>query len=201
MNHRSMEVLEAALETLRQSPADVGTLRLIARRPRVNEREILVEAALDVDEGLIGDNWRARGYRKTADGSAHPDMQINMMNARAAALIAGTEERWALAGDQLYVDLDLSGANLPPGTRLSIGSAVIEVTAEPHTGCKKFVARFGLDAMKFVNSPVGRELNLRGINAKVVRSGTIRTGDTVRKITGPLDGRHHVTGAIPRSVE
>jgi MOSC domain-containing protein YiiM len=143
---------------------------------------VLAEATLDVDEGLIGDNWRARGYRKHTDGSPHPDMQINMMNARAAALIAGTEERWALAGDQLYVDLDLSGANLPPGTRLSIGSAVLEVTAEPHTGCKKFVSRFGLDAMRFVNSPVGRELNLRGINAKVVRSGTIRVGDAVRKL-------------------
>lgn len=182
MTHQPMEVLQASLEMLRQSPADVGTLRLIARRPRVDQREVLAEATLDVDEGLVGDNWRARGYRKTPDGSAHPEMQINMMNARAAALIAGAEERWALAGDQLYVDLDLSGANLPPGTRLSIGDAVLEVTAEPHTGCKKFVARFGLDAMQFVNSPAGRELNLRGINAKVVQSGTVRVGDAVRKL-------------------
>jgi MOSC domain-containing protein YiiM len=107
-------------------------------------------------------------------------MQINIMNARATALVAGSKDRWPLAGDQLYVDLDLSGANLPPGTRLAIGSAVLEVTSQPHTGCAKFVARFGLDAMKFVNSPVGRELNLRGINAKVVTAGTIRVGDDVR---------------------
>jgi MOSC domain-containing protein YiiM len=154
---------------------------MIARRPRIDVREVLPEATLDVVEGLVGDTWKSRGNPKTPDGSAHPDMQLNVMNARAAALVAGSEDRWALAGDQLYVDLNLSGANLPPGTVLSIGDALIQVTAEPHTGCKKFVSRFGLEAMRFVNSPVGRELNLRGINAKVIRSGTVRVGDTIRK--------------------
>lgn len=188
MQQPSREELQAGLDVIRSSPPDRGLLRLIARRPRVDQREVLREAVLDVDLGLVGDNWKARGYRKTPDGSAHPDMQLNIMNARAAALVAGRgapTERWALAGDQLYVDLDLSGANLPPGTRLAIGDAVIEVTAEPHTGCKKFVARFGLEAMQFVNSPVGRELNLRGINARVVRNGTICVGDVVAKLDEP----------------
>ena len=92
--------------------------------------------------------------------------------------MAQDRSRWHLAGDQLYVDLDLSEANLPPGTRLSIGSAVIEVTAEPHTGCSKFVERFGLDAMKFVNSRERKDLHLRGINARVVRPGVLRVGDS-----------------------
>jgi len=103
------------------------------------------------------------------------------MNARAAALVAGSRERWPLAGDQLYVDLDLGLANLPPGTRLYVGSAVIQVTAEPHRGCGKFSRRFGVDAMRWVNSAVGRELNLRGINARIVRPGTVRPGDPIRK--------------------
>jgi MOSC domain-containing protein YiiM len=109
-------------------------------------------------------------------------MQLNLINARLIALLAQDKARWPLAGDQLYVDLDLSEENLPPGTRLTIGAAVIEVTDQPHTGCKKFAARFGADAVKFVNSPEGKALHLRGINAKVVQGGTIRAGDTVRKI-------------------
>ena len=103
------------------------------------------------------------------------------MNARVAALLAGTRDRWQLAGDQLYIDLDLSYDNLPPGTRLDIGAAVIEITAQPHNGCGKFVERFGLDAMKFVNSEVGKAHNLRGIYAKVIKAGEIRSGDVVRK--------------------
>jgi len=143
---------------------------------------VLTEGTLDPAHGLVGDNWLARGNRHTADGSADPDMQLNIMNARVIALVAQDPERWALAGDQLYIDMDLSPDNLPPGTRLSIGSAVIEVTPPPHTGCKKFVARFGKDAMVFVNSGVGRLLNLRGINAKVVKAGTVRTNDVAQKI-------------------
>jgi len=178
----STEELEAGLPEIRLSPSDGGPLRLIVRRPENNRREVVEEAELDTALGLVGDNWKQRGFRGTPDGSSHPDMQLNIMNARAAALVAQDPRRWPLAGDQLYLDLDLSGENLPPGTRLELGEAVIEVTAEPHTGCQKFIARFGSDAMRFVNSPVGRALNLRGINAKVIRGGTIRVGDRARKL-------------------
>ena len=157
-------------------------LALIVRRPAIDAREVLQEGQLDLVEGLVGDTWSQRGSSRSVDGRAHPEMQLNVMNVRAAALVAQRPERWALAGDQLYVDLDLSGENLPAGTRLAIGTSVIAVSAEPHTGCSKFVDRFGLDAMKFVNSPLGRQLNLRGINARVVQAGTIRVGDIVRRL-------------------
>ena len=182
MNHRTTAELEAGLEEIRRSPPDEGLLHLIVRRPRVGEREVMDEAELDAVAGLVGDTWNVRKSSRTADGSPHPDMQLNLMNARTVALIAGEKSRWPLAGDQLYVDLDLSEANLPAGTRLALGSAIIEVTAQPHAGCAKFKDRFGPDALAFVNSPIGKELHLRGINAKVVQSGRIRPGDVVRKL-------------------
>lgn len=183
VTHLTTAQLEAGLDEIMQSPQDAGELQLIVRRPRVGHREVLEEGQLDTVEGLVGDTWRFRGSSRMPDKkSPHPDMQINVMNARSIALIAQDPKRWALAGDQLFVDLDLSQHNLPAGTRLSIGEATIEVTAQPHTGCGKFVERFGLDAMKFVNSPRGRELSLRGINARVVESGTVRRGDVVQKI-------------------
>jgi len=182
IRHLATEELEAGLEHIRQAPRDHGRLALIVRRPAVDARQVLDVGQLDVSTGLVGDTWQVRGSSRTADGAAHPDMQLNIMNARAIALLAQDPARWSLAGDQLYVDLDLSEENLPPGTRLAIGTAIIEVTAQPHTGCKKFMARFGADALKFVNSPVGRALHLRGINARVVQSGEIHTGDTVHKL-------------------
>ena len=182
VRHLTWEELEAGLGEVRRSPKDEGVLELIVRRPQVDAREILEEGELNRAEGLAGDTWGTRGSSRTADGSPHPDMQLNIMNARAIALVARDRGRWPLAGDQLYIDMDLSEENLPAGSRLALGSAVIEVTAQPHTGCKKFVSRFGPDALKFVNSPVGRELHLRGINAKVVRPGVIRVGDAVRKV-------------------
>lgn len=182
MRHLTLDELHAGLEHIRRAPRDEGALMRIVRRPAVDAREVLEEGELNADEGLSGDTWRMRSSSRSDDGRAHPDMQLNVMSARAAALVAQSDERWALAGDQLFIDLDLSAANLQAGTRLAVGEAVIEVTAQPHTGCRKFVDRFGLDAMKFVNSPVGRELNLRGINAKVVQAGIVRVGDTVRKI-------------------
>jgi MOSC domain-containing protein YiiM len=168
-----------ALDHIRCSPADGGRVELIVRRPAVSEREVVDEATLDLVEGLVGDTWRERGSRRMPDGSAHPDMQVTVMNARVAALVAGRTDRWQLAGDQLYVDLDLSGRNLPAGTRLALGSAVIEITDQPHQGCAKFVERFGEDAMRFVNSGVGRELRLRGANTRVVVAGVVRSGDLV----------------------
>jgi hypothetical protein len=180
--HLTMEQLEQGLDHIRQSPKDGGLLAMIVRRPTVDAREVMEEAELSTIEGLIGDSWNMRKSTRTADGSPHPEMQINIMNARAVDLVAQAKERWPLAGDQLFLDMDLSKTNLPVGSRISIGSAVLEVTAPPHTGCVKFVSRFGVDAMKFVNSEVGKELCLRGINAKVVQQGTIRVGDTVKKI-------------------
>ena len=180
--HLSMAELEAGLDEIRRSPSDGGVLELIVRRPREDDREVLEEGELDASDGLVGDNWKSRRSSRTPDGSPHPDMQLNVMNVRAIALLAQSKDRWPLAADQLFVDLDLSEENLPPGTRLCVGEAVIEVTPQPHTGCKKFVSRFGPDAMKFINSPAGRRFHLRGINARVVRPGTIRVGDAVRKI-------------------
>ena len=174
--------MEAGLGNIRQSPRVAGVLRLIVCRPETETREVLPEARLDLAAGLVGDNWKSRGSRSTPDGSANPEMQLNIMNARVIELLAQSKDRWALAGDQLFVDFDLSESNVPPGTRLAIGSAVIEVTPPPHTGCKKFSAHFGVDAMKFVNSPEGRQLHLRGINARIVQAGLVRVGDEVNKI-------------------
>jgi MOSC domain-containing protein YiiM len=171
--------LEAGLEHLRATPRDEGVVELIVRRPAEGEREVVEEAELDLAGGLVGDSWQARG--RSGGRPSNTNAQVTVMNARATALVAGDRERWPLAGDQLYVDFDLSGDHIPPGTRLELGSAVLEVTADPHTGCKKFNERFGLEALKFVNSPEGRELNLRGINTRVVQPGTVRVGDAMRK--------------------
>jgi hypothetical protein len=178
----TMAELEAALDHLRNAPKDEGVVELIVRRPQVDKREVLEVAELDPLKGLIGDNWISRGSRRTLDGSPHPEMQINIMNSRVTALVAQEKERWSLAGDQFYIDMDLSKENLPAGSRLEIGSAVVEVSPLPHTGCHKFVARFGQDAMKFVNSEVGKQLCLRGINAKVVQAGVVRLGSTAKKV-------------------
>ena len=182
MTYLAMDELQAGLERIRQSPRDAGVLKLIVRRPKTGVREILQEGQLDLVDGLVGDNWRTRGSFLTADGASHPEMQLNVMNSRVIDLLAQSPDRWSLAGDQLFVDLDLSAENLPPETQLALGSAVIEVTKQPHTGCAKFVERFGLDAVKFVNSDEGRRLRLRGINARVVQPGVIRVGDIVRKV-------------------
>ncbi len=183
MKHLTTPELEAGLDEIRESPKNNGILRLIVRRPKEDAREVLDVGELDLDEGLKGDNWQTRGSSSMADGSSNPDKQLNIMNARAAALVtADDESRWQLAGDQLFIDLVLSDENLPAGTRLEIGSAIVEITPPPHNGCKKFVARFGLEAMEFVNSAVGKQLHLRGVCARVVKSGTIRQGDIIRKI-------------------
>ena len=177
-----MTELEISMDYIRQSPKDHGVLKMIVRRPSEDEREVIKLGELDLSEGLVGDSWKVRGSRHTADGSANQDAQITVMNARTIELLAQEEERWPLAGDQLYIDMELSDENIPPGTRLAIGSAIIEVSAVPHTGCKKFSARFGVEAMKFVNSLEGKQLHLRGINTKIVQPGVIQVGDVVRKL-------------------
>ena len=182
ITHLTREEIEAQLDHVRSSPADGGTLDLIVQRPETEHRVVLDEAELNADEGLAGDNWNQRSSKRTDDGSPHPDMQLNIMNSRMLAIIAQSPERMELAGDQLIVDLDLSETNLPAWTKLAIGDAVIEVTDQPHNGCAKFSQRFGVDAHRVVNSDVGKSLHLRGINARVITAGTIRKGDTIRKI-------------------
>jgi MOSC domain-containing protein YiiM len=176
--------LQAGLGHIRESPPDDGVVELIVRRPAVDEREVLAIGALKVGAGLAGDSWRVR---ESAGGSPDSATQLTVMNSRAALLVAQHPGRRMLAGDQLYVDLDLSPANLPAGTRLAVGSAVIEVSERPHLGCAKFAARFGKDAWRFVNSRDGRALRLRGLNARIVTAGAVRTGDAIRKLpAGPL---------------
>ena len=179
IQHRTADELQAGLDEIGRSPVDDGTLELIVRRPDVGLREVLAEGELDVADGLVGDNWSQRSSSTTADGSPHPDMQLTLINSRLLALISPDPERRALAGDQLAVDLSLSPDDLPVWSRLRIGDAVLEVTDQPHIGCSKFTQRFGLDALRFVNSEEGRAVNLRGINARVVQPGTIHQGDRI----------------------
>jgi hypothetical protein len=186
--HRSLDEIMEGLQLVRRSPRGVGTLALVVRRPAVDAREMPSRAELDPDFGLIGDSWSQRPSSRTTDGSPHPDMQLNVINSRFIELIAGPDrDAWALAGDQLYVDLDLSVEAMPAGSRLAIGDrAVIEVTDEPHNGCAKFAARFGRAAHKIVWSQEGQRLRLRGLNARVLVGATIGTGDTIRQLSaGP----------------
>jgi MOSC domain-containing protein YiiM len=181
IKYMTLAELEASLEMLTQSPKDSSRLELIVRRPGIDEREVLAEGTLDIRLGLIGDAWSAR----TPGSPANPKAQVTLMNSRVIALLAQTRQRWPLAGDQLYLDLDLSVSNLPPGAQLKIGAAMLEITDLPHTGCKKFAARVGRDAFRFVNAPAHKDLRLRGVNARVVQLGVIRSGDTVEVIRPP----------------
>jgi hypothetical protein len=185
----SRERLEAGLDHVRESPQNHGELVLIVRRPQAGQRDLPRQAALDQVTGLEGDNWLTRGSSSTPDGSANPDKQLTVINARLAELVAGGTERMPLAGDQLFLDLDISVDNLPPGSLLAVGEAVLWVSEAPHTGCKKFIERFGPDAMRFANSRVGRRLRLRGMNTRIVVPGTVRVGDlAVKAIDQPSSG-------------
>ena len=172
---RTQDELLSGLDHIRESPREVGTLEMVVSRPAVDERILLASGELDVERGLVADRW-SRGSKP------NPKAQLTVMNARAAQLVAGDRARWALAGDQLFADFDLSPENLPPGTRLAIGSAVIEVSDQPHLGCEKFAARFGQTARVFANSPEGVSVSFRGINTRVVQSGTVHVGDAIRKL-------------------
>ena len=184
VTHLTIEQLDAGLGDIRRSPADAGTLHMIVRRPDVDGREVVDEGSLDAEVGLVGDTWKDRGSTSTPDGGPNPEAQVTIINSRALDLMAQSEDRWPLSGDQLVIDIDMSKENLPPGTRLSIGSAVIEISEKPHTGCVKFADRFGKAALRFVSTPLAMDMRLRGVNTRVVQSGTIRPGDTVTKI-GP----------------
>ena len=226
MEHLSRERLAAGLGQICDSPHDGGRLVLIVRRPAAGQRDLPTEAILDQVAGLDGDSWLARGSTNTPDGSADPQRQVTLMNARVAELVAGGTGRMPLAGDQLYLDLDLSLDNLPAGSLLAVGQAVLQVSAAPHLGCAKFVERFGAEAMRFVNSRTGRQLRLRGMNAHVVVPGTVRLGDLAAKAparlatgvsqelpadSGPLSGDHRpglqeharrqrAVGGVPKAV-
>ena len=165
-----------------QSARDHGILEMIVCRPGSGQRSVLERAELDVEEGLVGDNWRARGSRHTEDGSAHPEMQIAIMNSRIIQAIARDRSQWPLAGDQLYIDLDISFENLPVGQRIAIGGTVLEISPYPHHGCKKFSERFGHEAIRYVNDPEAKNLRRRGVYARVIQAGTICVGDTVSKV-------------------
>lgn len=183
MDHRTTAWLNEQVDHLRAAPGETGTLDLVVRRPADGEREILEAGVLDEDGGLVGDNWLDRATRRAIADGRHLEAMINVMSARMVGLLADSDEERALAGDQLYLDLDLSHANLPTGAQIAVGdTAVIEVTAKPHNGCAKFTRRFGEDTVAFVNSEVGKELRLRGLNARVVTTGTIRPGDKVCKL-------------------
>ena len=179
--HLSRDRLQAGLDKVRASPQDAGRIVLIVRRPAIGQRDMPAEAVIDQVTGLEGDNWLTRGSSSTPDGSAHRDKQITLINARLAELVADGKDRMPLAGDQLFVDLDLSLGNLPPGTLLTVGQAVLRVSEAPHTGCAKFLERFGVEALRFVSSREGRQLRLRGMNARVVVPGVVRVGDRAAK--------------------
>lgn len=174
--------IETRLSEQGASPRDNGTVEMIVCRPEDNVRRVLEEAEISEQDGMIGDNWRVRGSKHTEDGSAMPGTEIAIMNSRTIDAIAQDRERWPLAGDQLFLDLDLSAENLPVGQRIAIGTAILEVSEVPHNGCGKFTERFGSEATRFVNSKEGRENRRRGVNARVVQAGTIKTGDVVTKV-------------------
>ena len=180
--HVTPQELEAGLGHIRQSPADNGSLRMIVQRPGVDQRTLVSEGTLDVDAGLVGDSWLTRGSPRTPDGGPNPAAQVTIINARLIALLARTEDRWPLAGDQLVIDIDLSEHNLPPGSQLAIGSAVLEISEEPHTGCAKFAQRFGNDALRFISTPTGQAMRLRGVNTRVIQSGSIQVGDLATRL-------------------
>jgi len=182
LQHVRLDELNCGLLEIRQSPKDQGVVRAIVIRPGANERRSLPQGAASPERGLHGDCWAQGCWLTLPDGRPHPDVQVAIMNARTIALIAQDHERWPLAGDNLYLDLDLSDENLPCGQQLAIGAAVLAITEIPHNGCKKFAERFGKDAVRFVNSPEGKALHLRGRYARVVHPGTISVGDVVKKI-------------------
>ena len=181
MEHLSRQHLESGLGKIRESPADRGRVILVVRRPAVGVRELADEAMPDTVAGLAGDNWLTRGSSSRTDGPADPERQVTVMNARAAELVAGGTDRMPLAGDQIHVDLDLSAGNLPAGSLLAVGQAVLQVSDAPHPGCAKFAGRFGADAIRFVNSRLGRQRRLRGMNAQVVQPGLVRPGAAVTR--------------------
>lgn len=178
----TLEHLQTQLNHIQESPKDTGSVLLIVRRPATEERELISQGRLIPASGLEGDNWRERGSTSMPDGSANPEAEITLMNTRVIQALTQDETRWALAGDQFFVDFDLSEENIPAGTRLALGSAIVEVSPLPHNGCKKFSERFGVDALKFISMAENKPLRMRGINAKIIQAGEVKQGDLIRKV-------------------
>ncbi len=182
---RSLQALKAGLDAmLAAAPKDNGTLDLIVMRPDHDLRVLPQSFEVRGDDGLPGDHWkRGTGYA-LEDGTGDPDAQICMMMSGCIRAIAGDKANWPPAGDNFFIDMDLTPANMPPGTRFAIGSAEFVVTGIPHNGCQSFIDRYGRDACLFVNTGEGKAHRLRGIYARVTRDGTVSVGDTVRKLNG-----------------
>ncbi len=180
--HRTMEELKAGLPDIVASPADNGSLAAIVVRPDYGMRLDVQSRKISLAGGVEGDRWATACWRTLPDGSSNPDVQVCIMNSRCISLIAGEREAWPMAGDNLFIDMDLSPGNIAPGQKLAVGETIIEITDIPHTGCQKFIDRYGRHACVFVNTGEGKKLKLRGIYAQVVKDGTVNVGDRVTKI-------------------
>jgi len=172
--HLGLDALEAGLRSLPALPRTGGRVVLICRRTPDGSRETPARTELTFADGVPGDDWSRRPPRD-------PEAQLAVMCAPVAELIANGQPL-VVFGDNLFVDLDLSNASLPTGTRLRVGGAVVEVTPKPHNGCSKFHARFGADALRFVQAKPTRDRNLRGIYWKVIEPGAVAVGDAIHVV-------------------
>ena len=174
--HLRLDELNAGLDTILEAPEDGGLIQMLIVRPADDERTTPDFVEVSAEEGTHGDHW------SKGESRYEPDVQIAIMSSRVLDLVSGGRDRWPLAGDNIIVDMDLSQTNLVPGQKLEAGSAILEITEIPHRGCAKFSARFGADALRFVNLGRAAELRLRGVYARVVQPGQIAVGDQINKL-------------------
>lgn len=180
--HLTRAELAAALPQVTAGPKDHGELKAIFVRPGPGQRLDVSSVAISSAGGLEGDHWAKGCWKSLPDGSPDPDVQVFIMNARFLDLIAQERSHWASCGNSFVADMDLGADNLPVGTRLKAGSAELEITAVPGTGCEAFIEWYGRDACVFVNTGEGKKNRLRGVYARVVKDGVVRIGDTLTKI-------------------